>query len=158
ISGTVAVSSTHASFTTTAQQLAAGSHSMTVVYSGDVNFNGGTSAVLTQTVNKSPVTAVVGSSLNPSVFNQSVMFTPTVTANIVAGGTPGGTVTFMDGAVSLGSKALASGSATLAIATLAAGSHSITVGYGGAANFAANTSAVLTQTVNKAATTTTLSV
>src|SRR5206468_5963027 len=59
--------------------LSVANHTITAVYSGDVNFNTSTSASFTQTVNKASTTAVVISSVNPSVFGQSVTFTATVT-------------------------------------------------------------------------------
>ena len=60
-------------------------------------------------------------------------------------GTPTGTVTFLDGATPLGTGTLTAGVATLTTSTLAAGSHTITAAYGGDTNFAAATSAALTQ-------------
>ncbi len=73
-------------------------------------------------------------------------------------GVPTGTVTFYDGATAFGTGSLnGSGQVTLSISSLAAGSHSITASYGGNGNFASSTSAALTQTVNKANTTTAIS-
>jgi YVTN family beta-propeller protein len=97
----------------------------------------------------------LASSLNPSNFAQIVTFTATVTS--AAAGTPTGTVTFKDGVNSLGTVTLnASGQASFSTAALSVGTHTITAVYGGSLNFATSTSAVLTQTVNRAATTTTL--
>src|SRR5207244_9122927 len=55
--------------------LSVGTHTVTGIYSGDTNFSGSTSPVLTQTVNKANTTTTVVSSVNPSVFGQSVTFT-----------------------------------------------------------------------------------
>jgi hypothetical protein len=67
-------------------------------------------------------------------------------------------VTFYDGATAFGTGSLnSSGQATLIISSLAAGSHSITASYAGNSNFAGSTSAALTETVNKANTTTAIS-
>ena len=94
-------------------------------------------------------TAVV-SSLNPSLFGQSVTFTATVT-----GGSPTGTVQFKDGATNLGGPvALSGGSAGYTTAALAVGSHSITAVYSGDASNAPSTSSVLTQSVNVASSST----
>src|SRR5207244_991616 len=71
-----------------------------------------------------------------------------------ATGTPTGTVTFQDGASALGTGTLSGGTATFTTSGLTAGTHSITAIYGGDANFAGSTSPVLTQTVNKAASST----
>src|SRR5262249_56922774 len=48
----------------------------------------------TLTVNPDGTTTSVTSSLNPSVYGQSVTFTATVSANAPGSGTPQGTVTF----------------------------------------------------------------
>src|SRR5207244_1906407 len=136
--------------------LGVGTHSITASYSGDSNFNGSTSAVLTQTVNKANTTTTVASSANPSVFGQSVTFTATVAVVSPGAGSPSGSVTFLDGATTLGTGTLSGGTATFATSALAVGSHSITASYGGDTNFNTSTSAVLTQTVNKANTTTTV--
>src|SRR5206468_4143400 len=64
----------------TTSTLAVGSHSITASYGGDANFNGSTSPRITQSV-KYGTTTSVSSSLNPSVFGQSVKVTATVTAN-----------------------------------------------------------------------------
>ena len=72
------------------------------------------------------------------------------------GGTPTGTVTFKDGATTLGTGTLSSGKATFSSSALAPGTHSITATYGGSADYNTSTSAVLTQTVNKASSSTTV--
>ena len=92
-----------------------------------------------------PTTTSLLSSLNPSVFGQSVTFTATV-APTTGVGTPTGTVTFFDGATPLGAPvALAGGTAAFTTSTLAAGSHPITATYNGDPNFDASTSSLLTQ-------------
>jgi len=99
----------------------------------------------------------VTSSANPSVFGQAVSFTATVSSSGSSCGTsPSGTVTFRDGAAILGAQPLVSGVATLPPLALSVGGHSIMASYSGDANFTSSTSAMLTQTVNQAATTTTL--
>src|SRR5467141_854501 len=93
------------------------------------------------------------SSLNPSALGQAVTFTATVKP-ATGSGTPTGTVTFNDGATVLGPGTLSGGTATLTTSGLGAGVHSITAIYGGDASFASSTSPVLMQTVNKAASST----
>jgi hypothetical protein len=74
------------------------------------------------------------SSANPSNYGQSVTFTATVTAEV--GGTPTGTVSFLDGNTSLGNSSLNSNSvATLSTSSLAVGTQSITVIYNGDTHF-----------------------
>jgi len=74
--------------------LAVGNHIVTAAYSGDGNYATSTGN-LTGGQTVKPVlkstSTVVGSSLNPSVYGQSVTFTATITG---AGGTPTGTVQF----------------------------------------------------------------
>ena len=89
------------------------------------------------------------SSVNPSVFNEGVTFTATVTAT---SGTPTGTVTFKNGSATLGKATLSAGEAAFTTSTLAVGAHSITAVYGGSTDFSGSTSPVLTQTVDKAGT------
>ena len=104
---------------------------------------------------KTPTTtSTPTSSLPTSTYGQPVTFTATVSG---AGGTPTGTVTFFDNAVTLGTATLnASRVASLTTSTVNAGKRLITAAYNGDSRFAASTSAAFTQTVNKAATTTTL--
>jgi len=144
--GSASLSGGAASFSTSG--LPSGSHSITVSYGGDGNFNGSTSA-LTQVV-KTNTTTALASNLNPSVFGQSVTFRATVSAGAT------GTVSFFNGATLLGSTALSAGSAAISTSTLAGGSHSITATYNGDSTHNASTSTSLSQTVNKASTTTTL--
>jgi hypothetical protein len=97
------------------------------------------------TVNTAPTSTSVASSLNPSPLNASVTFTATVTSS---GGTPSGTVTFLDGTTTLGTGSLNSGgTATYSTSALTARSHSITAVYAGSTNFSGSTSTALTQIV-----------
>jgi hypothetical protein len=152
--GSSIISSGKATFLTSA--LAAGVHSITAVYSGNATFGTSTSPVLSHTVNKAASKTSVSSSHNPSVFGQSVTFTATVAAVSPGSGTPTGTVTFKNGASALGSVTLVSGKATFSTSALTVGTHSITAIYNGSVDYKTSTSAALTQTVNKAATATTL--
>ncbi len=132
--------------------LSVGSHSMTVVYAGDANFSASTSAALVETVNQASTTTTIGSSANPSAFDQTVTFTATVQPP--TGTTATGTVTFIDGSTSLGSGALSSNSAQLTVSALTVGTHAITAVYAGNASLTGSTSVALSQVVNGAVTTT----
>ena len=103
-------------------------------------------------INKATTTTGVSSDANPSVFQQPVTFTVTVTPQY--GCVPTGTVILSDGATQIGTKSLSGGSAAFTFATLPVGIHSFTASYGGDANFNAsdNNSTPLSQTVNKAVT------
>ena len=151
--GTATLDSTGtASLTTSA--LAAGTHTITASYAGDANFNAGTSS-LSQVVNKMAATVTLNSSANPSLSGQSVTFTISVAA-ASGNGTPTGTVALQDGSSPLSTLTLVNGQASFTISSLAVGSHSITASYAGDANFGA-ASATLSQTVNKDASSITLS-
>src|SRR5467141_2002791 len=131
--------------------LAAGSHAIKVVYGGDSNFKSD-STTITQTVNQSGLSVTLKSSLNPSTFGLNVTFTVHVrdTSHI-----PTGSVTFYDGTTSLGTIALTADSAQASSASLTAGSHTIKAVYSGDSNFKSD-STTITQTVNQAAATVTL--
>lgn len=137
------------SATRSVSTLAVGGHSITATYKGDTSSTSSTSPAITQTVNKAPTTTGVGSNNNPSVFGQSVTFTATVTPS-----TATGTVEFFDDTVSLGSSALSGGTATKITSALTGGTHPITAVYSGSGSFFGSTSSILTQTVNKANSTT----
>jgi PhoPQ-activated pathogenicity-related protein len=149
---TVTLNGGKANFSTTA--LAIGGHSISVVYSGDSNFSGSTSSVLTQTVNQASTTSKVTASVNPSVYGQNVTFTATVSAVSPGTGTPTGSVEFLDGSTVLQTVPLnASGKATYATNALSVGGHSITVSYSGDTDYTNSTSSSLAFTVNQAAST-----
>jgi hypothetical protein len=136
--------------------LTVGSHSITVDYAGDTNFNTSTSSALNQVVNKTDTTnALVVAPVSPTVFGQSVALTSTVAAVAPGGGVPTGSVTFLDGATSLGSGALnGAGVATASTTTLAVGTHSLTANYAATTNYNASTSSpAISFVVNKASTT-----
>jgi hypothetical protein len=136
---------------------AAGAHPLTAVYSGDSNFSGSTSPILTQTVNQGATATAVTSSVDPSVSGQPVIYTAIVTATAPAAGTPTGTVTFMDGATTISgciAQAMIGGVAPCTSVYAGVGGHAITAVYTGDANFTSSTSPILTQTVNQGATST----
>jgi hypothetical protein len=98
------------------------------------------------------MTALLPSSLNPSIYGQAVTFTAAVSSGI--GAPPDGeTVLFMRGKTALGTGTLSGSSASFTISSLPTGNDSITAVYGSDANFAVSTSNVVQQVVNKATTT-----
>jgi len=136
--------------------LSAGTHTITAVYSGDVNFPTATSSPLTETIGQGATTVALTTSGASVAAGQQVTFTATVATT--AAGTPAGTVSFYDGATLLGSSSLTGLVATYATSSLSAGPHSITATYSGDATFATSTSAVLTQTITVVATASTTTV
>ena len=132
--------------------LASGNHSITASYGGvSTSFIlGSTSTVLNLDV-QAPSTTQLISSVNPSVYGNTVLFTATVTegANVPA---TSGTVQFLDGATPIGTGNVSGGTAILNIGSLAAGTHSISAVFKASLNAASSTSAVITQVVNKTTT------
>jgi hypothetical protein len=89
-----------------------------------------------------------------AVFGQPVTLTATVTST---SGAPTGTVTFFDGNTVLAQVALdPNGQASLSV-PLGTGTHSLRATFTGIASFTNSTAAAVSETINKAATTTTLS-
>ena len=111
-----------ATFTTSS--LLPGVHSVTAVYSGDIEHLGSPSAVIEQTVTGIVLTAAP----NPASPSQTV----TLSASVVGfNNTPTGTVTFSDGGSSLGTSTLQDGSCTLPVSGLTLGAHTIRAEYSG---------------------------
>ncbi|MCI0347888.1 MAG: Ig-like domain-containing protein, partial [Acidobacteriales bacterium] len=134
--------------TLTTAATSGGSRSITAVYEGDSNFAPGTSAELAQTVNAAATTTTLLSSSNPSAFGAAVTLTATVSGGAL--GIPAGTVTFKDGPTTLDTGTLnESGVGTFSTSDLSVGTHSITAIYDGSGDFAASTSAAVSQTVDK---------
>jgi hypothetical protein len=94
----------------------------------------------------SSTTTTLASSNTSVTAGDSVTLTATVTSS-----TATGTVTFKNGATALGTATLGQGSGSLVVTNFAAGSHTLTAEYGGNVEFAASTSASITQTVAAAA-------
>jgi hypothetical protein len=130
---------------------------VTAVYNGDTGFNTSTSLTLTQSVNNAATATTLASSASASVVGQPVIFSATVTA--AGGGTPTGTVKFMDGTTAISTNTLSGGVARYTNSTLALGSHSITAIYNGVTGYngSDSTASPLAQTVGQASTSTTVS-
>jgi hypothetical protein len=127
---------------------------ITAVYGGDPVFVGSTSKILRQVVNEATTTTRLVSSQNPSSSEQSVTFTATVAPQF--SGTPAGPVSFYNGVARLGTATLSGGVASYTTTKLTVGAASVTAVYHGSSSFTPSTSAALSQLVNQASTTTTL--
>jgi hypothetical protein len=123
--------------------LPAGAASLIAYYSGDSTHGGFTSLVVTQTVNKAPVSVAPTSSKNPVVSGQSVTLTAAVSPSAATG-----TVQFLDGSTVLGTVTISGGTAALSLSSLTIGAHPIKATYSGNASYLSGTSTVLTQTVS----------
>ena len=140
----------------TLASLSLGSHSVTAKYSGDSNFTTSTSTPVAQSVAQAATATNVSSNSDPSSYGQVITFTATVAP--AYSGTPTGTVSFFDGSTSLGNATLSGGVAAFSTSATAliAGSHSISAKYNGDSNYLLSSSAAFVQTINPAATVTTL--
>jgi hypothetical protein len=136
----------------TANNLALGSHTINATYTGDSQ-NAAAMATLTQLVQQQD-TLTLTATPNPAAVTENVTFSFTATA---ASGTATGTAKFYDGTTLLSSQPLASGGASLTLSTLSVGSHTVTVQYSGDASYMAGTSNPVTEVINSATSTTTLS-
>jgi YVTN family beta-propeller protein len=125
--------------------LAPGTHAITAQYAGDTNYNGATSATLSQVVNQAAGAPTVTVSPNPIPSGIPVA----ITATVPQGAT--GVVTFYDGTTPLGPGTIVSGTATITVPSFSQGTHSITASYSGDANFAAGVSAPVSLVVTAAA-------
>ena len=136
ISGNLPLSAGAATLTIPA--LGAGIHSITAQYSGDAAFNSGTSGALLQNVTRARTTIQLALAERDTSFKSGTPLTFTATVTPV---NATGTVVFLDGTTPISSAvAVNNGTASLTISTLAVGTHSITVQYGGDANFNASAS------------------
>ena len=145
-----AVALANGSATCNAAALGAGSHSITALYSGDATYDPAVSAAVNQSVTKLAASVALASSANPAAAGQAVSLTATVTAT---GGTPGGSVAFLDGGSTIagcGAITLAGRTASCNASSLAVGTHALTARYSGDATFDTATSAAVSQAVTRA--------
>ena len=131
------------SFTTS--KLSVGSHNITAVYSGDVNFAGSTSNVVVQKV-RSKTVCTWPLKPSPCAFGQLSTFK--IQIGWQGSGTPTGAVTFYDGLNIIGTGKW-SGNTAVLNCFLSSGSHVITAQYSGDDNFDGSTSDAVNQIVNK---------
>jgi len=136
---------------TSVSDLAAGVHTLTAVYGGDVADAASTSPNVTQMVTQATTETKLTSPDNPSLAGHSITLHARVSPASATG-----TITFFDGTTPLGAVTLSSGTAVLSVATLSIGTHLLTAVYSGDPNHTASTSDVLTQVVNIVATSTIL--
>ena len=129
--------------------LSIGSHAITAVYAGDTDYVGSTSGAVSEVISLATSSNVLTANTTAPIATKPVTLTATLSSN---GGTPTGTVTFMDGATAIGTGNLANGVASATTSTLTVGAHTITAIYGGDAKDSASTSNSVTVTVQAATT------
>jgi hypothetical protein len=157
--GGVVLANGVATFTTSTLAVKTAGWTIRAVYSGNSNFQGGSSSV-SQVVNADQpaatqtVVSLPGS--GASAFGQAVTLVATVSSAQPRNGLPAGLVTFFDNGKKLGTAALAVvnglAQSSLTTAALPVGSHAITASYAGDGNFtaSASTGQAPTQTVSQA--------
>jgi hypothetical protein len=140
----------------TATGLQPGTHTVSLVTSGNANYLGSSSS-FSFVVSVIPTTTTLTAAPNPVIFGSPLTLTATV-SHSTGTGTPTGTVTFFDGTTVLATEGVApstGGSAQASFTTnqLAAGAHAIKAVYSGSALFGGSTSSgTVTVTVSKQAT------
>lgn len=150
--GTGATANGVATFTTTALSVKA--HSIKGTYAGDATFKT-SSGTVQQIVQAYRTTTALSAGPNPSNYGQTVVLTATVTTS--GSSVPTGSVTFRNGTTALGKTMLdATGTAILSTTKVPVGLDSLAASYNGDSIDSASTSSVLTQTVNPAQLTMTL--
>ncbi len=127
---------------TTFGALPAGTNYISMVYSGDANFNGGASQVTTIIV---PGTAGIGTTTALTVANPTLTYGGTISGTVTVtqqsgSGAPSGSVTFYAGATAVGTCALVNGSCNYTLSSVGAGVQSLTASYAGNSTFARSTS------------------
>ncbi|MGB7133998.1 MAG: Ig-like domain repeat protein, partial [Acidobacteriaceae bacterium] len=131
-----------ATWTTTT--LPIGNHNITATYIPTTDY-AASSASITQVINGLPDTTQLTAAPDPALALAPVTLTAIVTA---AGGSPTGSVNFLDGAQVIGTAALnAAGVATFQASFATSGVHNLTAHYNGDATFAASTSAPFPETI-----------
>lgn len=138
-----------ASAAVSVSSLAIGSHAITAVYAGDPNYTGSTSSAVSEVISLATSSNVLTASSTTVTATKPVTLTATLSSN---GGTPTGSVTFLDGATAIGTGNLANGIASMTTSTLAVGAHTVTAVYGGDTKDSTSTSNAVTITVQAATT------
>jgi hypothetical protein len=124
----------------------AGTHSLSVAYSGDTNYGPSNSGAFTINVVYSTTTNITSSALTVQ-HGANVTFTAVITPNQAGGPAMTGTVTFMSNGVPFGSPiAVVNGRAQISTSSLAGGSDQIFAVYNGDANYSSS-AGNLTETV-----------
>ncbi len=148
--GITASGSCSISGTTVTMTSGTGTCGLTATWAADNNYSSATASQSTAATKINSTTTITSDTPNPSTVGQAVTVSFTVTGN----GTPTGNVTVGDGAGDSCTATVAAGSCSLTFA--AAGTKTLTASYSGDGNFNSSSSAGVTQSVNKANTTTTI--
>jgi sugar lactone lactonase YvrE len=126
----------------TTSALAVGTHTITVVYSGDGNYNTSTSAPLQHIVNLATTSLTLTGPVAPVDAGTTFAMTATLSSN---GAAPTGTLTLRNGATTVATESVAAdGTFTFPNLSLPVGTYQLTAVYGGDSNNAGATSLAVT--------------
>ena len=127
--------------------LSVGTHAITVSYAGDAHY-AAAGGQLSQVVAIATTTTQLAVGSNPVIYGQPVVLTATVSSN---GGTPTGTVSFLNGTTPIGSAPLnGEGVAILTVPTLSPGTDTLTASYVGNGDANASVSTAVAVVVKQA--------
>ena len=129
--------------------LAAGTHTLSAVYSGDRNNPSGTSIPVVATVSPAAANLLTSCWNASSPYGGNYQCTIGVSSN---GGTPQGFITYSVDGASPVTVPISGGNAQLTLARPSAGNHKVVIGYAQQGNYAAATSQTETFTVTPAPT------
>lgn len=140
--------------TLSTSMLAAVTHSISVVYTGNDAFGPSTSASITHQVQRGNATVTLAASKSSTTYGESITFTVLLTPIAPSSSAPTGNVTISSDGNALATVALVNGTATYATVILGAGVRAMTAVYAGDTNYNGGaTTASVAVTVAKAPTT-----
>jgi len=150
------LSVTQAATTATLTGLTVGTHTIAATYSGDAAHLGAT-ASMSQKISV-PTAVALTTTANPATFGQGGTITATVTNTVTGQAAATGSVTFFVDGSPRTPVTLVSTKATLNLSALTVGTHTISASYGGdTTHLPSASSSNLSEVVNQATTTLTLS-
>jgi PKD repeat protein len=139
--------------TVSLSSLSPGAHTISALYTGDLNYLLSLSSNFSQEIDLAGTTTTLATTASPAAFGQPGSITATVRVVAPGTGSPTGTVTFSVDGVNRTPTTLTGGKATLPLSSLAPGTHTVTATYSGDGAMQVSSSNPLMETINPAVTT-----